>query len=327
MEKIKVCVVGYGNVGKGVKEAVKRNLDMELVAIITKRPREVKREVRDVCVFPYEKYRTLQKEISVDVAILCGASKDLPVEGPKFSERFNTVDGFDIHEDIPKYFGEMDFSARRGGNVSVISAGWDPGIFSVVRVLGSAFVPLSKNYTFWGPGISLGHSAAAKRVEGVKDARAYTIPIKEAIDKIRSGERLNFSKREMHKRLVYIVAEEDADLEDIREKIVNMPKYYDEYDTEVKFIDHEEMNRRYSSLSHRGFVITSGLTSEGNKVILEYLCEMDSNPEFTASVLLAYARAAHRLKKEGRKGAFTSLDIPASYLHCNSVDMLRKDFL
>jgi diaminopimelate dehydrogenase len=327
LEKINIALVGYGNVGRGVEEATKINADTVLVAVLTRRPEQVREEIKDVPVFHSEE-DLVPEDIQIDVAILCGGSKeDIPVHGPKFARRFNTVDSFDTHAAIPSYFQKMESIAIEYGNVHIISAGWDPGIFSLMRVLGDAFLSQGKHYTFWGDGVSQGHSDAARKVKDVLDARAYTIPIEDAVRRVRTGEAPELTKREMHKRLVYVVAEEGADRERIRSNIVIMPHYYDEYDTEVIFISKEEMAENHSKLPHGGFVLTSGLTGESNKQILEYRCQLESNPEFTASVLVACARAAYRLKKEGRKGAFTLLDIPPRYLSPHSVETLRKSFM
>ena len=325
MEKINIALVGYGNVGRGVEKAIKLNIDTELVAVLTRRPEQVRNELKDVTVFHIEEY---PEDIQVDVAILCGGSKeDIPVQGPTFAKRFNTVDSFDTHAEIPSYFQKMDSLAKEHGHVNIISAGWDPGIFSLMRVLGDAFIPQSKQYTFWGRGVSQGHSDAARKVTGVRDARAYTIPIEQAVQRVRTGEAPKFTKREMHKRLVYVVAEEGADIEQIRKDIAAMPHYYDEYDTKVLFISKEAMLEEHSKLPHGGFVLASGVTGGGNKQILEYRCQLESNPEFTANVLVACARAAFRLNKEGRKGAFTMLDIPPGYLSQHSAGTLRKSFM
>lgn len=327
MEKINIALVGYGNVGRGVEEALKLklNADTELVAVLTRRPDKVRKELKYVPVFHIDEN---PGDIQVDVAILCGGSKeDIPVQGPKFAERFNTVDSFDTHADIPSYYQKMDSIVKEYGHVHVISAGWDPGIFSLMRVLGDAFLPQNKQYTFWGKGVSQGHSDAARKVDGVLDARAYTIPIEQAVQRVRTGETPEFTKREMHKRLVYAVAEEGADIERIRMDIATMPHYYDEYNTEVLFISKEDMHENHSKLPHGGFVLTSGVTGEGNKQILEYRCQLESNPEFTANVLVACARAAFRLCKEGRKGAFTMLDIAPGYLSPHSAETLRKSFM
>lgn len=258
---------------------------------------------------------------------MCGGSKeDTPIQGPLFARKFNTVDSFDTHADIPRYFKKMDSIGRKNKHVSIISAGWDPGIFSLERVLGDAFLPDNKSYTFWGPGVSQGHSDAARKVEGVIDARQYTLPLDNALIAVRNGETPDFSKREMHKRLVYVLVEEGADRKRIRKEIVEMPNYYAEYNTEVKFITKEEMLKSHSGLPHGGFVLTSGLTGK-SKQILEYQCKLESNPDFTGSVLVACARAAFRLQQLGHNGAFTMLDIPPALFSPHSGDVLRSRFM
>jgi diaminopimelate dehydrogenase len=326
MEKINIAIAGYGNVGRGVEAALKRNADTELVAVFTRRPEQVGKIVKDLPVFQLED--PVPDEVHIDAVILCGGSKeDIPVQGPQFAAQFNTVDSFDTHASIPSYFQTMDSIAKEHGQVSIISAGWDPGIFSLMRVLGDAFLLQGKQYTFWGRGVSQGHSDAARKVTGVSDARAYTLPIEAALQRVRGGEAPDFSKRAMHKRLVYVVAEDRADHERIRQEIVTMPHYYDEYDTEVVFIGKEEMAKQHSKLPHGGFVLASGETGKGNKHMLEYRCQLESNPEFTATILVACARAAYRLHKEGRTGAFTVLDIPPGYLSPHAAETLRKDFM
>ena len=324
---INVAIVGYGNVGRGVKSALERNADMKLAAIFTRRVEQVKNEIKNIPIF-HIKESPMPGALQIDVVILCGGSKeDLPVQGPDFARSFNTVDSFDTHADIPSYFQRMDSIAKEHGNVSIISTGWDPGIFSLERVLGDAFLQGSKGYTFWGPGVSQGHSDAARKVKGVLDARQYTLPIEEAIQRVRSGETPDFSVKQMHKRLVYVVAQDGADIERIRREIVEMPKYYADYDTEVIFISKEEMERDHSSFPHGGFVMTSGLAGDGSKQILEYKCQLESNPEFTGSILVACARAAVRLNKEGYKGALTLLDIPLGLLSPHPSDVLRRQFM
>jgi diaminopimelate dehydrogenase len=326
MEKIAIAIAGYGNVGRGVEAAIKLNEDTELAAVFTRRPERVREELKDGCVLQSEE--PVPADIQIDVVILCGGSKeDIPVQGPQFAARFNTVDSFDTHADIPSYFEKMNSIAQEHDHVSIVSAGWDPGIFSLMRVLGDAFLPQGKQYTFWGRGVSQGHSDAARKVKGVFDARAYTLPVEEAVERVRNGEAPEFTKREMHKRLVYVVPEPGADREQIRRGIVTMSHYYDEYDTEVVFISADEMAKNHTELPHGGFVFASGVTGAGNKHMLEYRCQLESNPEFTANVLVAYARAAYRLKKEGRRGAFTILDIPPRYLSPHSAATLRKDFM
>jgi len=337
---INIGIVGYGNIGKAARKVIGKTPDMILRGIITRRPEQVKEEIlggpseEKMALINLDRYvldlnqKRKWNRLGVDVAILCGGSKeDTPVQGPELAARFNTVDSFDTHADIPGYFQRMDSVAKEAGNVSIVSAGWDPGIFSLERILGNAFLTGGESYTFWGEGVSQGHSDAARKVKGVVDARQYTIPIEEAIQRVRAGETPEFSKRQMHKRLVFIVAEEGADLERVKKEIVEMPKYYDEYDTEVIFISEEEMKRKHSAFPHGGFVLTSGLTGDGNKQILEYKCQLESNPEFTASVLVACARAAYRMNKEGQSGAFTILDFPLGYLSPHSGEILRSRFM
>jgi len=325
---INIGIVGYGNMGRGTKKAVEKNKDMKLLAIFTRRPEQVKAQVSDVPVFHNDKAFLLPLRNQINVMILCGGSKkDVPIQGPEFAEYFSTVDGFDTHADIPAYFQKMNAIAKKEGNVCIISTGWDPGIFSMERILGDAFLPGNKSYTFWGKGVSQGHSDAVRKVEGVLDARQYTIPVEEMIQRVRAGETPDFSKREMHKRLVYVVAEEEADEEKIKREIIEMPKYFDEYDTEVVFINKKEMEKNHSAYPHGGFVMTSGMTGDNNKQILEYQCQLESNPEFTASVLVACARAAFRMKEKGHNGAFTLLDIPLGLLSPHSNEVLRSKFM
>jgi len=322
---INAAIIGYGNLGRGVMRALKNSVDIQLTAVFTRRPEQIKKEIKEGPVLGTDKF-SLPKDMRIDVAILCGGSKeDTPVQGPLFARKFNTVDSFDTHADIPRYFRKMDSIARKGKHVSIISAGWDPGIFSLERILGDAFLPDNKSYTFWGPGVSQGHSDAARKVKGVIDARQYTIPLDNALTAVRKGETPDFSKREMHKRLVYVVAGEGADRKRIRKDIVEMPHYYAEYDTEVKFITKEEMLKSHSGLPHGGFVLTSGLTGK-SKQILEYRCQLQSNPDFTGSVLVACARAAFRLQQLGHKGAFTMLDVPPALFSPHSGDVLRSRF-
>ena len=324
---INIGIVGYGNLGRGVRGALERNPDMELAAILTRRPVEVKREVGDITVVALDEESAF-KNVPIDVMILCGGSKeDTPEQGPLFARSFSTVDSFDTHADVADYFQHMDVTAREHSNVSIISAGWDPGIFSLERVVGDAFLPGSKGYTFWGPGVSQGHSDAARRVKGVTDARQYTVPVEGVIDQVRGGSTSDFSRREMHKRVVYAVAPDVSDHERIRKEIVEMPNYYADYDTEVLFITEEEMRKDHSSYPHGGFVLTSGLTGENNRQVLEYRCQLSSNPEFTGSVLVACARAAYRLKQNGARGAFTLLDVPPALLSPHSGGVLRSSFM
>jgi len=324
---INIAIVGYGNLGRGVAAAVSRNKDMKLVAVYSRRPDAVKAELEGVPALSTASPRPPAR-LKIDVAILCGGSKaDTPVQGPVFAGFFNTVDSFDTHADIPAYFTKMDKIAREKGNVSVISAGWDPGIFSLERVYGDAFLPGSRGYTFWGKGVSQGHSDAARKVSGVLDARQYTVPIETAIAAVRSGKNPDFTKRQMHKRVVYVVAAPGASKAKIEQEIVNMPNYYAEYDTEVHFITAAEMKKNHAAYPHGGFVLTSGVTGKNHQEILEYCCQLESNPEFTGSVLAACARAAYRLKQQGVKGACTMLDIPPALLSLQTPAALRRHLM
>ncbi|MCX6012742.1 MAG: diaminopimelate dehydrogenase, partial [Chloroflexi bacterium] len=315
---INLGIVGYGNLGQGVRASIARNVDMKLAAIFSRRPGEIQKQVKDVPVLNSEEPR-IPKGIPIDITILCGGSKeDTPVQGPLFARHFSTVDSFDTHADIPAYFQKMDAISRENNNVSIISAGWDPGVFSMERVMGDAFLPGSHGYTFWGPGVSQGHSDAARKIKGVVDARQYTLPIDGALEQVRKGFTPDFSKRETHRRLVYVVAQSPEDHERIRREIVEMPNYYSDYDTEVIFITSEDMRLNHSNYPHGGFVLTSGVTGGNNKQILEYRCQLTSNPEFTGNILVACARAAFRLKQSGHQGAFTMLDISPSLLSPHS---------
>jgi diaminopimelate dehydrogenase len=324
---INLGVVGYGNLGRGVKAAIEKNADMKLCAVFSRRPEITQKELGDIPVINSQSC-TIPKDMKIDVMILCGGSKeDTPVQGPLFAKSFSTVDSFDTHADIPEYFQKMNNVARQMGNVSVISAGWDPGIFSLQRVLGDSFLPNGHTYTFWGKGVSQGHSDAARKVAGVVDARQYTIPVEDTLEDIRKGNTPELSKRQMHKRLVYVVAESPAEHDRIRKEIVEMPNYYADYDTEVIFISAEEMKRDHSNLPHGGFVLTSSKTGENNNQILEYRLQLDSNPEFTGSVLVACARAAYRMKQSGHAGAFTMLDIPPAFYSPLSANELRHKYV
>lgn len=324
---INVAIIGYGNVGRGVIAALDKSEDMKLAAAFSRRPEQVARQLKNVEVFNTKKFN-LPRGLKIDVAILCGGSKeDMPVQGPVFARQFSTVDSFDTHADIPRYFKKMDAVAKKSGNVSIISAGWDPGVFSMERVLGDAFLPGGKGFTFWGPGVSQGHSDAARKIKGVLDARQYTLPIKGALEKVRGGKTPDFTRRQMHKRLVYVVAAKGADREEIRRQIVEMPNYYSDYDTKVVFITEKEMAEKHSAYPHGGFVLTSGVVGRNNRQVLEYNCKLESNPGFTGSVLVACARAAYRLKKQGLSGAYTMLDIPPALYSPHSGEELRGHFV
>lgn len=321
---IKVGIVGYGNLGRGVEKAINQNPDLELRAIFSRRnPDEVAAASGVVHISELEKYKG-----DIDVLILCGGSAtDLPQQGPELAAMFNTVDSFDTHAKIPEYFEKVNASASKGGNVSVISTGWDPGLFSLNRLLGQAILPEGKEYTFWGKGVSQGHSDAIRRVNGVKGGVQYTIPAESAVDRVRKGEIPELSTRDKHIRECYVVAEEGADLPQIEREIKEMPNYFADYDTTVHFISEEELKEKHSAMPHGGNVLRSGRTGENNTQIIEFGLKLDSNPEFTASVLVAYARAAYKLSQAGESGARTVFDIPFGLLSPKSPEQLRKELL
>lgn len=327
MEKIRVAICGYGNLGKGVEKALLNpaNNDMELVAIFTRRnPKDIE-TISKVEVISIEKMNEYNDKI--DVVILCGGSaKDLPEQGPNIASIFNTVDSFDTHAHIPEYFEKMDNSSNLMKKISIISVGWDPGMFSIARAYAEAILPTGSTYTFWGKGVSQGHSDAIRRIEGVKDAKQYTIPIENAMERVRAGENPKLTTREKHLRDCYVVAEDGADLDRIEKKIKEMPDYFADYDTTVHFISEEELKKNHSAMPHGGFVIRSGNTGD-NKQIIEYSLKLQSNPEFTGSILVAYARAAARLNERGDYGAKTAFDIPISMLSPKTAEELRKELL
>ena len=328
MGKIRVGIVGYGNIGRGVEKAAARNEEIELRAVFTRRdPSLLAIQTAGVPVKHMDDMLSMKDEI--DVMILCGGSAtDLPVMGPELAVNFNTIDSFDTHARIPEYFGNMDEAAKKGGNISIISVGWDPGMFSLNRLYAEAILPQGSTYTFWGKGVSQGHSDAVRRIEGVKNAIQYTVPVETAVDRVRSGSEPKLTTREKHLRECYVVPEEGADLKAIETAIKMMPNYFDEYDTTVTFITEEEMKKEHSSMPHGGFVIRSGETgTEGNKHIIEYSLKLDSNPEFTASVLVCYARAAYRLAEAGESGARSVFDIAPGLLSQKSAEQLRKVML
>ncbi|WP_152395699.1 diaminopimelate dehydrogenase [Paenibacillus guangzhouensis] len=325
MQKIKVGIVGYGNLGKGVEKAIRQNQDLELVAVFTRRqPDQIATAgIKFEHISAAEQYKGI-----IDVMILCGGSAtDLPEQTPVIAKMFNTIDSFDTHAKIPEFFNTVDAAAKEGGNLSVISTGWDPGLFSLNRLLAESILPEGKDYTFWGKGVSQGHSDAIRRVPGVKAGVQYTVPVEEVIDRIRSGETPELATREKHLRECYVVAEEGANQDQIRETIVNMPNYFSDYDTTVTFISEEQLQAEHQGMPHGGFVIRSGVTGENTKQIIEFGLKLESNPEFTASVLVAYARAAHRLSQEGATGAKTVFDIPLGYLSPKSAEELRRELL
>lgn len=312
-QKIRVAIAGYGNLGKGIESQLKKNPDMELVCIFTRRePSSLETESNVPVVHIDQMYFWEDK---IDIVFLCGGSAtDLPKQGPKFARLFNTVCSFDTHAKALEYSKNMHKAALMGGNLSMISIGWDPGLFSHMRLMIESILPNAKIYTFWGEGVSQGHSDAIRRIEGVKDARQYTVPVKETVQRVRNGETPNFTKREMHTRVCYVVTEEGADKAKIEEEIKNMPNYFDEYDTTVNFISEEELLREHSKLPHGGTVIGVGETSEGVKQVVEFSLNLDSNPEFTSSVLIAYGRAAYRMWRNGDRGCKNFSDVPVKYL-------------
>jgi diaminopimelate dehydrogenase len=326
---MRIGIVGYGNLGRGVESAIRQNADMELVAVFTRRsPESVKIRTAGVPVLHTDEAVGMKDQI--DVMILCGGSaKDLPEQTPDFAKHFNVIDSFDTHANIPAHFERVDEAAKAGGKVAVISVGWDPGLFSLNRMYAGAILPEGKDYTFWGKGVSQGHSDAIRRIEGVLDARQYTIPVPEALKAVRAGENPELTTRQKHTRECFVVAEEGADLARIEREIVTMPNYFADYDTTVHFISMEELRREHSGIPHGGVVIRSGKTGwDGeNSHIIEYSLKLDSNPEFTSSVLVAYARAAYRLSTEGVSGCKTVLDIAPAYLSSRSGEELRATLL
>mgnify|MGYP003290956724 CR=1 FL=1 len=326
--KIRVGIVGYGNLGRGVECALTKCDDMELVALFTRRDPESIKTLTGVPAYFIDKAKDMKDDI--DVLILCGGSaNDLPHQTPEMAKYFNVVDSFDTHAKIPEHFKNVDEQSRESGKVSIISVGWDPGLFSLNRLMGQAILPDGKDYTFWGKGVSQGHSDAIRRIEGVADARQYTIPVPESLNSVRNGENPELTTREKHTRECFVVAKEGADLRRIEEEIKTMPNYFADYDTTVHFISQEELDRDHKGIPHGGVVIRSGKTglSEENNHIIEYKLTLDSNPEFTSSVLVAYARAAYRLNAEGQSGCKTVFDIAPCYIHPKTNEELRKELL
>ena len=328
MEKIRIGIYGYGNLGKGVETAIYNNKDIELVGIFTRRnPSSVKALHDDVKIYHVDDAKNMQDKI--DVMILCGGSAtDLPEQTPEVAKMFNTVDSFDTHVKIPEYFASVNKEAKDANHLSLISCGWDPGLFSLNRALLESILPNGTNYVFYGRGLSQGHSDAIRRIKGVKNAVQYTVPYDESVEKVRNGENPNFeSVREVMWRECFVVLEDGADEKEIEKEIKEMPNYFEPYNTVVHFISEEELHKNHSGMPHGGFVLRSGNTSEGVNQVAEFSLKLDSNPEFTASVLVAYARGVHRLSKEGKTGAVTVLDIPVSYLLPKSNDEILKELL
>ena len=326
---IKIGILGYGNLGRGVECAVKQNDDMELVAVFTRRnPEDVKilTETATVCnVADVEDWKD-----KIDVMIICGGSAtDLPKQTPVYAKMFNVIDSFDTHARIPEHFANVDAAVKEGGHVGIISVGWDPGMFSLNRLYANAILPDGNDYTFWGKGVSQGHSDAIRRVEGVKDGKQYTIPVEAALKAVRNGENPELTTRQKHTRECFVVLEEGADAAKVEEEIKTMPNYFSDYDTTVHFISEEELKANHSGIPHGGFVLRSGKTGWNgeNKHLIEYSLKLDSNPEFTSSVIIAYARAAYRMNQEGQNGCKTVFDVAPAYLSALSGEELRKHLL
>lgn len=321
---IQIGIVGYGNIGRAVEASVERNPDMSLAGIFTRRdPSTIKPSAASTKILHVDDAKKFVDDI--DVTILCGGSAtDLPEQGPYFASIFNTVDSYDTHAKIPEYFEAVNTAAQKAGKTAVISTGWDPGIFSLMRVLEESILPDGKGYTFWGPGVSQGHSDAIRRIDGVIDARQYTIPIEAAVNQVRAGEQPEFTTREKHLRDCYVVAAKDTDKKRITSEIKNMPDYFADYDTQVSFISKQEMDGKHTKMPHGGFVIRTGITGGNDRHVVEFGLKLESNPGFTGSILTAYARAVYRLSQEGITGAKTVFDIAPVYLSLKSGADLRK---
>jgi diaminopimelate dehydrogenase len=320
---IKVGIVGYGNVGRGVEKAIACNSDFELVAIFTRRKTNGQTNPNLINIEEIKNYVD-----KIDVMLMCGGSAaDLPIQVPEVARLFNTVDSFDTHAQIPEHFDNVDKVAQASGKLCLISTGWDPGLFSMMRVLGEAILPIGNSYTFWGKGVSQGHSDAIRQIEGVADARQYTIPIQATLDKVHQGTKESFTPRQMHFRDCYVVAEPGADKEKIRQAIQDMPYYFKEYDTQVTFLDKEQFDREHQAMPHGGRIIRSGETKPQTQQIMELSLKLDSNPEFTASAMVCFARAVYRLANKGQTGAITVFDVPIGALSANDPDKLRRCYL
>lgn len=326
---VRIGIMGYGNLAKGVEAAIRQNDDMELVAVFSRRdPKNVCVHTDGVRVVSADNIADYADKI--DVLMLCGGSAtDLPKQTPEYAKLFNVVDSFDTHANIPAHFAAVDAASKNAGKVSMISCGWDPGMFSIARLYANCVLPEGKDYTFWGRGVSQGHSDAIRRIEGVLDARQYTVPVPEALEQVRAGKTPELTVRQKHTRECYVVAAEGADLARIEREIKTMPHYFDEYDTTVQFISAEEMKEKHSGIPHGGFVIRNGCTGfeKEKKHTIEYRLQLDSNPEFTGSVLIACARAVFRMNQEGMSGCKTLFDVPPAYLSAMSADELRAKLL
>ncbi len=326
-ERVRVGIVGYGNLGQGVERALAASPDMQLVGVFTRRPpASVSTLGDDLTVYPMDQLDAFDGQI--DLLILCGGSRDdLPVQSPQLAAKFNIIDSFDTHARIPLHFDAVDKAARDSQHTALIAAGWDPGLFSINRLFGEAILPIGETYTFWGRGLSQGHSDAIRRVAGVKAGVQYTIPSESAIERVRSGQRPTLSTREKHHRVCYVVLDEAADATRVTQEIQSMPDYFADYDTSVNFISEQELQHDHATMPHGGFVIRSGETGDGNRQLVEYRLNLDSNPEFTASVLVAYGRATYRMNQRGDVGAKTVFDVPPGLLSTKSMDQLRRELL
>ena len=326
---IRVAIYGYGNLGRGVESAIRQNPDMTLAAVFTRRdPKSVEIKTEGVSVYHIDDAKNMTDKI--DVMILCGGSAtDLPTQTPEMAKLFNVIDSVDTHAKIPEHFNAVDTAAKESGKIGIISVGWDPGMFSLNRLYANAILSEGKDYTFWGKGVSQGHSDAIRRIEGVLDAKQYTIPIESALEQVRSGSEPQLTTRQKHLRECFVVAKEGANTAKIENEIKTMPNYFADYDTTVHFISKEELDRNHSGIPHGGFVIRSGKTgfNKEHNHIIEYSLKLDSNPEFTGSVLVAYARAAYRLSSEGQRGCKTVFDFPPAYLSSLSGEEIRKNLL
>ena len=326
-KEIRVGIAGYGNLGRGVESAISQNKDMTLVGVFTRRePKDVQLISQEVPVYTLDEIESFKDKI--DVLILCGGSKnDLPEQGPALAKHFTTVDSYDTHAKIPEYFAAVDEVAQAAGTTAIISVGWDPGLFSINRLMGESILPEGETYTFWGKGLSQGHSDAVRRVDGVKAGVQYTLPAEDAINRVRNGEHPVLTTKEKHTRECYVVLEEGASEDEVRETIVTMPDYFVDFNTTVHFITEEVLRADHAKMPHGGFVIRSGNTGKHTDQVIEFSLKLDSNPEFTSSVLVAYARAAYKLQQKGDTGAKTVYDIAPGLLSPKSPADIRKELL
>ena len=329
MTNIRIGILGYGNLGRGVELAIRQTPDIELAGVFTRRdPSSIKLQTEQAKVYHIDAAASMKNDI--DVMILCGGSAtDLIHQSPELVKDFNIVDSFDTHARIPEHFANVDAAAKNSGHLAIISAGWDPGLFSINRLIGESVLPDGDSYTFWGKGVSQGHSDAIRRIDGVASAVQYTIPIESAMEEVRKGTNPSYTPRQKHTRECFVVAKSNADQEKIRAEIVNMPNYFSDYDTTVHFISQEEFSANHIGMPHGGFVLRSGSTGKNRETsqLYEFSLKLGSNPEFTASVLLAFARAAYKLANEGFAGAKTVLEIPPAYLSSRSIEELRQNIL